>query len=206
MTAKVFLVTALTSGLALRLAAQQPTKVGIIHIQQAIISTKDGQKAAAELQQKFEPKRKELEKKQNEIQALQEQLRRGANTLSEEARQKLMREIDAKTRALNRETEDAQAEFDQEQQKILQELGGRLMQVIDKYARDNGFALILDVSSPQTPVLYAANSIDITQAIVELYDKNAPSAQAPPATPASPAKPATPAARPATPPKAPGAK
>jgi outer membrane protein len=205
-TAKVFLVTALTSGLALRLAAQQPTKVGIIHIQQAIISTKDGQKAAAELQQKFEPKRKELEKKQNEIQALQEQLRRGANTLSEEARQKLMREIDAKTRALNRETEDAQAEFDQEQQKILQELGGRLMQVIDKYARDNGFALILDVSSPQTPVLYAANSIDITQAIVELYDKNAPSAQAPPATPASPAKPATPAARPATPPKAPGAK
>jgi outer membrane protein len=70
------------------------------------------------------------------------------------------------------------------------------MQVIDKYARDNGFALILDVSSPQTPVLYAANSIDITQAIVELYDKNAPSAQAP----------ATPSAKPATPPKAPGAK
>jgi outer membrane protein len=195
-TAKAFLVTALTCGLASTLAAQQPTKVGIIHIQQAIISTKDGQKAAAELQQKFEPKRKELENKQNEIQALQEQLRRGANTLSEEARQKLMREIDAKTRALNRETEDAQAEFDQEQQKILQELGGRLMQVIDKYARDNGYALILDVSSPQTPVLYAANSIDITQAIVELYDKNAPSAQAP----------ATPSAKPATPPKAPGAK
>lgn len=185
------------TGLAGLMPAQQqppPTKVGIIHIQNAIISTKDGQKAAAELQNKFDPKRKQLEQKQNEIASLQEQLRKGANTLSEEARQKLMREIDAKTRALNRETEDAQSEFDQEQQKILQELGGRLMQVIDKYARDNGFALILDVSSPQTPVLYAANSIDITQAIVELYDKYSPSAagSSPPAAPAKPTSPAKP--------------
>jgi outer membrane protein len=198
-----YAIPVVACALALPALGQQPTKVGIIHIQQAIISTKDGQKAAADLQQKFDPKRRELEKKQGEIQALQDQLRRGANTLSEEARQKLMREIDARTRSLNRETEDAQAEFDQEQQKILQELGGRLMQVIDKYARDNGFALILDVSSPQTPVLYAANSIDITQAIVELYDKNSPSAQAP-ATAAP--KPVTPAAKPATPPKPPGAK
>ncbi|MCS7314008.1 MAG: OmpH family outer membrane protein [Bryobacterales bacterium] len=204
MRTSLFATTLAACGLAAVLEAQQPpTKVGIIHIQQAIISTKDGQKAAAELQERFDPKRKELEKKQSEIQALQEQLRRGANTLSEEARQKLMREIDNKTRALNRETEDAQAEFDQEQQKILQELGGRLMQVIDKYARDNGFALILDVSSPQTPVLYAANSIDITQAIVELYDKNSPSAAAP-ATPS--AKPATPAPKPAAAPKPAGVK
>ncbi len=174
-----FLPPTLVCALALTLhGQQQPTKVGIIHIQNAIISTKDGQQAASALQNKFDPRRRQLQKMQSEIAALQDQLRKGANTLSEEARQKLMREIDAKTRALNRETEDAQAEFDQEQQKILQELGGRLMQVIDKYARDNGFALILDVSSPQTPVLYAANSIDITQAIVELYDKNAPSASA----------------------------
>lgn len=195
MKTNLILPLTMISGLLGGLYAQpQPTKVGIIHIQNAIISTKDGQQAAAELQNRFEPKRKELEKKQSEIQSLQEQLRKGANTLSDDARQKLMREIDSKTRSLNRETEDAQSEFDQEQQKILQELGGRLMQVIDKYARDNGFALILDVSSPQTPVLYAANSIDITQAIVELYDKNSPSA--------GPAKPAaTPPAKPVAAPK-----
>lgn len=200
MTKHVVLLSVLFSVFGGTLPGQQqqaqPTKVGIIHIQNAIISTKDGQKAAAELQNKFDPKRKELEKKQNEIAALQEQLRRGANTLSEEARQKLIREIDAKRRALERETEDAQTEFDQEQQKILQELGGRLMEVIDKYARDHGFALILDVSSPQTPVLYAANSIDITQAIVELYDKYSPSSTStapatPPAKPAASPKPGT---------------
>ena len=36
-------------------AATTPTKVGIIHIQNAILATKDGQKAANDLQTKFSP-------------------------------------------------------------------------------------------------------------------------------------------------------
>jgi outer membrane protein len=175
-----------------------PTKVGIIHIQNAIISTKDGQKAAAELTAKFAPKKSELEKKQSTITQLQDQLRKGSNTMSEEAKQKLMREIDQTTKSLNRESEDANAELDQEQNRVMQELGQRIMAVIIKYARDNGYAVILDVSSQQTPVLYASDGIDITQDIIALYDKNAPSASsANPATPPPPAatKPA------ATPPK-----
>jgi outer membrane protein len=172
-----------------------PTKVGIIHIQNAIISTKDGQKAAAELTTKFAPKKSELEKKQSSIAQLQDQLRKGSNTMSEEAKQKLMREIDQTTKSLNRESEDAQAELDQEQNKVMQELGQRIMAVIIKYARDNGYAVILDVSSQQTPVLYASDGIDITQDIIALYDKNAPSASANPATP-PPAAAAKPAAAP----------
>ena len=170
------------------------TKVGIIAFQNCILSTKDGQKAAADLNAKFSPKKSELEKKQSTIAQLQDQLRKGTNTMSEEAKQKLMREIDQTTKSWNRETEDAQAELDQEQNKIMQELGQRIIAVIDKYAKENGYSLIVDVSSQQTPVIYAANSIDITQDIIALYDKNSPSATssanpaAPP--PAAAAKPA----------------
>ena len=167
---------ALAAGAA---AQTPPTKVGIIHIQNAILSTKDGQKAAAELQQRMGPKQKELEKKQSETQSLQNKLRTSSNTASEEIKQQLMRDIDARTKAYNRDLEDAQAEFEQEQQKLLQELGAKIMAVVDKYATDNGYSLVLDVSSQQTPVLYAASSVDITRAIVELYDKNAPAAAAP---------------------------
>ena len=156
--------------------APAPTKVGIIHIQNAIVSTKDGQKAAADLTAKFAPKKSDLEKKQSNIAQLQDQLRKGSNTMSDDAKEKLMREIDQSTKALNRESEDANAELDQAQNKIMQELGQRIMAVIVKYARDNGYAVILDVSSQQTPVLYAADGIDITQDIIALYDKNAPSA------------------------------
>ena len=179
---------------------QQPTKVGIIHIQNAIIGTKEGQKAAAELQQRSAPKTKELEKKKQEIDVLREQLNKTSSVGSEEAKQKLMRDIDAKTKAFNRDVEDAQAELGQEEQKVLNELGGKMLSVIDKYAKDNGYTLILDVSNQQTSnVLFAANGIDVTQDVVALYDKGAATA-APAAAPAGgAAAPGTPAAKPPAP-------
>ena len=182
-----FAIAALGLGLVLPAAAQSPGKVGVINIQSAIVSTKDGQKAASDIQTRFSPKKGELDKRQADISQLQDQLNRGRNTLSEEARQNLVREIDQKTKSLNRDTEDARAELDQEEQKIMGELGGRIMSVIDKYAKDNGYNLILDVSNPQTPVLYASNTIDITKDIIDLYDKNAPA----PGTSTTAAQPAT---------------
>jgi len=192
-----FAVASLGLALALPAAAQSPGKVGVINIQSAIAGTKDGQKAASDIQSRFNPKKAEFEKRQSDIAQLQEQLNRGANTLSEEARTQLTREIEQKTKALNRDTEDARGELDQEEQKIMNELGGRIMAVIDKYAKDNGYTLVLDVSSPQTPVLFASATIDITKEIIELYDKNVP---APAAAVPPPPKPAVPAPK-ATPPK-----
>jgi outer membrane protein len=157
-----------------------PTKVGVINIQSAIVSTRDGQKAAQELETKRSPKAKEFEKRQADIRQLQDSLNRGGNAMADAAKQELVRSIDAKTKAFNRDLEDAQAEWDQDQQKVLQELGQKIMVVIDKYAKDNGYSLILDVSNPQTPVLYASNAIDVTKDIIDLYDKNAPSATAAP--------------------------
>ena len=153
--------------------AQATGKVGVINIQSAIVTTKDGQKAASDLEAKSAPKRKTLEGKQTDINSMKDQLQKGQNALSETAKNELVRNIDVKTKSFNRDMEDAQAEFEQEQQKILQELGGRMMAVIDKYAKDNSYTLILDVSSPQTPVLFASNTIDITKDIIDLYDKNA---------------------------------
>jgi len=185
-------------GTSISLFAQAaPTKVGIIHIQNAIIGTKDGQVAAKSLEERFMPRRKEVEKKQADIGAMQNQLRASSNTASEDVKNKLMRDIDVKQKSLQRDAEDFQAEVDQEQQKVLGELGGKIMAVIDKYATDNGYAIVIDVSSQQSPVLYAATAIDITREIVALYDKNAPSAAKPPAPAAAPA--AAPPARKATP-------
>ena len=89
-------LAALTVGMGT--ASAQGQKVGIINIQQAIAQSADGQKAAAALQTKFTPKRNELEKMQNELNALQDQLRNQEKTLSDDARNKLMRQIDDKTR------------------------------------------------------------------------------------------------------------
>ncbi len=186
--------------IGLSLAAEAQTKVGIIHIQNAILATKEGQKTFGGLQQRFLPKKAELDKKQADIAALQDLLKKGSNTMAEEARTKLMREIDQKTKAFNRDAEDAQAEFEQEQNKLMQGVGQKMMAVIDKYAKDNGYSLILDVSSPQNPVLYAGNNIDVTQEVVGLFDKNSPGDSSPAAAKPDGGLGVPPAAKPAAPP------
>ena len=178
--------------------AQTPgNKIGVMNIQAAIVSTKEGQTAAKTMEAKFGPKQKEMEAKQAEIQALQGDLAKGSNTMSEAKRTDLSRQIDSKTRELTRATEDAQMELEAEQQKIFNDLGGKLMEVVNQYGRDNGYALILDSGSQQGPVLFSSN--DVTKDIIDLYDKATATAPAPAA-----AKPA--AAKPVAAPKTPPAK
>ena len=174
-------------------ASAAPTKVGVIQIQAALAATKEGQKAAAELETKLGPRKKELESRQSEIKELQDRLQRGGNTLSDSAKEDLTRNIDTKTKSYNRQLEDAQAELEAEQQKLVNVLGQKMMAVIDKYAQQNGFAIVLDVSNQNTPVLYASNTVDITKEVIDLYDKTSFT----PTSSGTPARSAPPAARPA---------
>jgi outer membrane protein len=198
----VILIPALLLGAAGAYAQGGPaaTKVGIINIQNAIFSTRDGQKAIADLQAKFEPTRARLVKKQADLDADKAKLSQGANAMSADQKDKLVRDIDQKTKSLNRDTEDAQAESEQEQGKIMQELGQRVMAVVNKYSKDHAYSLIMDVSSQQTPVLFADPTIDITSDIIKLYDQNSPGpVSGAPASAPKPA-PAPPAAKKTTPP------
>ena len=163
---------------------QAPVKLATIFVQNAILGTKEGGKAQQELQTRFAARKQELEKMQADIQALQARNRAGGPAMNEEARSRLMREIDAKTKTLNRDSQDFNDEVQQEQGKLINELGGRMMEVIVKYATQNGIAAVIDVSSPQTPVLWADPSIDITNQMIKLYDEAHPVAE--PAKPAAP--------------------
>jgi outer membrane protein len=208
-TQKLFVWAVVGAGMAVMASAQAPvavaassapTKVGVIQIQAALAATKEGQKAASEMEVKMGPRKKDLDGKQAEIKDLQERLQRGGNTLADSAKEDLTRSIDSKTKSYNRDIEDAQAELEQEQQKIVSVLGQKMMAVIDKYAQQNGFALILDVSNQNTPVLYASNTVDITKDIIDLYDKTvftqapAPAPRPAAAAPAAAPRPVTPAA------------
>ena len=171
-----------------------PTKVAVIDIQAAIAQTNDGKKAGADMKTKFTPKQDELQKKQKDIEALQDQLRKGQNTLSEENRQKMMRDIDQKSNNLKRDGDDFNQDVQTETQRIMGDLYPKMITVLNKYATDNGYAVVLDYSSQQTPILFAATSVDITKDIIAIYDKTssfAPPAAAPKATPPAAPKPGT---------------
>jgi outer membrane protein len=76
--------------------------------------------------------------------------------------------------------------MEQEEQKMVQELGGKIMQVINKYATDNQYAMVFDVSGQPNNIMFASAASDITRDIIALYDKSAPvTPSAPPAGPSA---------------------
>jgi outer membrane protein len=169
--------------------APAPTRIATIFAQNAIVSTLEGQKAAAALTAKYDPKRRDFESKQATLQTLRDRLKRGAATMSAAAKNELNQTIDARYTELKRLGEDIQAQVDEEQGNLLQTLGDKLVKVIDQYALDHGLAMVLDVSPQQSPVLWAAPGIDITSEVVRLYDQLHPAAAAAPtAVPPAPAR------------------
>jgi outer membrane protein len=174
--------------------AAGPAKIGILNIQQAIVATNEGRRDLEALQKKFEPKQAELQNLNKEVSDMQNQLKTQGDKLNEDARNNLVRNIDTKQKSIQRSFEDAQQDFQGQQNEIVNRIGGKLMQVLDKYAKDNGFTVILDVSSAQSPVLWASQTTDVTQPIVTAY--NAQSGVAAPASAATTTAPKPGVARP----------
>src|SRR5580693_2884245 len=80
-----------------------PSKIAVISLQPAIMGTKEGTAAGAALQSKYAPRQAEFEKRKADLAALQDQLRKGGAAMSEDARAKLTREVDSKTKSLQRD-------------------------------------------------------------------------------------------------------
>jgi outer membrane protein len=80
---------------------------------------------------------------------------------------------------------------------MVQELGGKIMQVINKYAADNQYAMVFDVSGQPNNIMFASAAVDITRDIIAMYDKAAPGT--PPAAPPTASKPAPAGPKPAGP-------
>ncbi|HET7871662.1 MAG TPA: OmpH family outer membrane protein [Terriglobales bacterium] len=184
-------------------AANAPTstKIGVVHIQDAIFATNEGKKEVDALQQKFNPKQAELKNLNDEVENLKKQFQAQGDKLNDEQRTSRAKEIELKQKTLQRNYEDAQAEFQQAEQEVLNRIGGKMLTVLEKYAKANGYAVVLDVSNPQTAVLWANQGTVITKELVDAYNAENPAA-APAARPAAgagsaAAKPAAP--RPAAP-------
>jgi outer membrane protein len=184
--------------------AQSPAaaqgKIGVINIQRAIGDTAEGKKAFADLSKKYQPRQQELQRLQQEIQAINDQLSKQAATLSDDEQRRLSRDLEDKQKLLKRSTEDAQSDFATDRDEAIRRIGQKMVQIISEYAQQNGYSLVVD--DAQIPVYYASKDLDLTEEIVKRYDAanpvadaGAPAASA--ARPVSTAKPAVSTAKPA---------
>jgi outer membrane protein len=205
----VSVVVALALGSALTAAAQAPTakpvvhdttesapvgpiKVAVIQFQAAVGQTNEFQRDFADLQKKYDPKRQQIKTLSDEIDTLTKQLQAQGPALSDDQRQGRARTIDEKKKQLDRDTQDAQQDFQGDMQELLNRLASKVGDVMTDYAQKRGYTLVLDRSEQEQQgpvVLYAVESIDITKAIIDAYNAKS-GIPAPPTGPATPDAPA----------------
>ena len=176
--------------------AAVPTKICVVNLQSAMLSTKDGQAAADEFRTKFsEPEEKKLQAKQAEITDLSDKLQRGANTMSQTAQDDMKRTLDKKNTEYKRAVEDYQFDRDEMQRKLLDDLSAKMQAVIDRFAQENACAVMLDITNANSGIMWVATAAEVTRQIVDAYDKTQPGTT-------SPARPATGGVKPTTTPPA----
>lgn len=176
--------------------AAPSAKIAVIAFQAAVAKTNEGQKSFADLEKKYQPRQQEINQLKAEVDTLTKQLQADGPKLTDAERASRAKTIDEKTKQLDRSAEDARNDFQQDISQAYGALAEKVYGVMKSYAQQQGYTLVLDYSTQQSPVLFAGQSTDITDAVITAYNAKsgvaapAPSAGAIPDAPAPAPKPA----------------
>ncbi len=171
-------------------AAAGPVKVAVIEFQAAVGQTNEFQRDFADLQKKYDPRRQQIKALSDDVDNLTKQLQTQAATLSDDERQVRARAIDEKKKQLDRDTQDAQQDFQSDMQELLNRVAAKVGATMTDFAQQHGYTLVLDRTEQeqQSPtVLYALPSTDITKAVIDAYNQKSGIPAPPAPTPDAPA-------------------
>lgn len=166
----ILLVAATALLVAPAALAQTSFKVGVFDPQRVSLETADGKRAQADLQALQTAKQQEVSDKEKQITNMQEQLSTQALSLSAEKRSTLEFDIQRRLLELNMAKDLATRELQLEVAAAEQRFNERMFQVIQAFAANEEFVLILDAGS----VAWASQAVDITGPIIEQFDKMFP--------------------------------
>ncbi len=154
-------------------AVNVPTaKVAVIAFQAAVAQTNEFQRDVADLQKKFDPRRTQLKSLSDQVDTLTKQLQADSATLTEAERASRARVIDEKKKQLDRDSQDAQSDFQADMQQTINEVAQKVGTLMMDYAQKHGYTLVLDAGEQQTQtVLYAVPAMDISRAVVDAYNQ-----------------------------------
>jgi outer membrane protein len=149
-------------------AAAADLKIGYIVTPKLLGETKLGKESSAKLKAKAEAAEKSFAKDVEELKKMQDDIIKRGAVLNDEEKQKLGEQFELKNREVKRKKEDAQREFDKSRQTIENEMMTKFRTVIEKFAKDNGYDLVLDAGT----LLYISSKADVTNEVIQLADKS----------------------------------
>ena len=155
-------------------------KIAFVVLQRVVAESADGKQASAKVQALQQRKVTELNERQKTAQSLQEKLDKSGAVMSEAARADLQKQVERAQVDIQRATQDAQAEVQELQTQLQEEFQRRIAPIIEAVGKERGLYYIFN--GPDSGLVWADASLDITTDVVKKFDV-ATKAAAPPAAP-----------------------
>lgn len=150
--------------------AQQTSKIAVINSQQAFETSVEGKKALAQMQDRENKIKTDIQKLDDAIRLLENRLTTGRLTMTNEALMGIQADIEKKSTERKRYEEDATREGQQFANSIIQKIRNEMVAVIEALAKERGYDLVLDAIT--SGVVTSSATIDITTEIVRRYDQS----------------------------------
>ncbi|MBI2149698.1 MAG: OmpH family outer membrane protein [Acidobacteria bacterium] len=158
------------------------TRVAVVDFQKAVVENSEGKKAQEAFLAEVNKREKEFNDKQKAIADIQAKLQAQEKVLSDTVKADMSKQIDRHTTDLQRMNDDAQKDLGDLQQQLFRPIAERTQKVLEAYSSENGFAVVFDLSSQASNIIYRQEIADITTEIIRRVD--AVAAKAPAAEPA----------------------
>ena len=162
------LVSVLVLGWA-GVAAAQEVKIGIVDLDQALLSTDEGKAAREEINRKNRDARAQVEPLMEQRKTLAEDLQGKKYVLSDDAmfqKQVQLAELENKIKS---KIEELEGQLKIEQGKMLAPLQTKMQGIIESIGKEQGFTLILARNNPY--VMYSREALDITDLVVARFNQ-----------------------------------
>jgi len=158
------------------LAASADLKIGYVNTGRLLEESPQARVAQQLLENEFLPRQRELATQQKALQEKSDKLKREAAVMSEADRTKAEREMRDGERDLARRFSELQEDANLRRNEEFGKVQRALLQEVQVYARANGYQLIVSDG-----VLFAAESVDITQQVIAAMKAKSPTPAAAPA-------------------------
>jgi outer membrane protein len=162
----VFAITLFFAATALSQTAV-PSAVGMINFQRAVTQNDEGVKAAGIYTAEGQKLAEGLKKSQSKVTDLQDQLSKGGATMTDAAKNTLMRDIEKEKKVYELEQQNAQSSLDDRQEELFRPVADRVRKVVEAYAKSKNLAVVVNATED---MLYANDVTDITTEIIRLVN------------------------------------
>lgn len=160
---KLLRTIALTGLMAVVFAATaygQVLRIGYVNMKEVLDNAPQVIAGREKLDLEFRPRNDTIESEEIRVAGMEQRLQQG--DLTDEARNRLEREIREIRRNINRQKEDLRDELSFRRTEEVQQLEDQINIAVQQIARNHGYDLILS-----SPVVYADEALDITDLILQ---------------------------------------